>query len=358
MADVLAEIEKRNKRNRELEKGFDLPGENPAANPKDREPTDYLAEIEKRMAELEGATPDVLDKRLADLTGEIESRQRSAADLYGGLSGDPVARWLESQSGTPANVAKATTDTPPSPALVVPSQAERNKQMERGFDVPGQPAAITATPEAPADPLKERKALASDMVTGLKGLSPDEFAARMAKFTARADQLGVDAGQLQRFAERQKLAPVPGTKEMMERSIDLDDQGFGGIAEQERMQASRAAGKPIGYGSGAKPLGNFSDRMQRMAVSASRRGQDGLARMLEGTAAKFATEEAFRDEMANEGNPEFDGRINSLRDWRAYFADEVEDGMTEEEAELERRRKAAAAAGRPQGNDAPVMAQE
>lgn len=348
-----------------------------------------LEEIEKRMAALEGATPEQLKARNAELDAQLKGYKdyaSYAATLEGARRGREKGFGFEDPTPPATQPAQPVPQIsgeygPPSPAEQARNLAARQDLATRmsqrmssdefmskleGFEkeadalniepkkftdfwVKGAanryeqkqaPARATRTdnpqitdtygPPTPAQQnLAGRQGLAARMS---ERMDPETFMRKLEGFKAESEKLGVTPEQFQGFSDR--VNPSNVMREQMASSKNLEGKGFSGLADKERAEAARTAGLPLGYDRGAKPIADFATRLERMATSAERRGQRGTAAAMSSAAGQFKTEQEFNDWITEDMNPVVAQRLKGYNDYRDYFVDQLEAKAKAEAEEL------------------------
>lgn len=275
---------------------------------------DSFAEIDRRMKALDGADLETLKKRNAELGAEkaaLESPEYWARldEQIRGYS----TRAEDLPSGSKVQALPTPASLPPGAAPQGPlydaELAEQRKRvaadtlLAQGPPAP-QPSFEPVTPVTPASNPGQRH----------------KFADREAKFNARAD------------GQAPPKAGADPVEDLMKTSKDKAAAGFSGLAEMDRMKAAKAAGQGPGAPSSSRgrPIADIKTRMQRMAISANRRGLPDLAESLERDSTRFATEQAYMDELNRDDNPLFDRQFKDLRDLISFEARQLRRKSEEE----------------------------
>jgi hypothetical protein len=347
-----------------------------------------LEEIEKRMAALEGATPDELKARNAELDAQLGAYKTYASGLEGARKGREKGFGFEDPALPATQPARPVPQIsgaygPPSPAEQARNLAARQdlatrmsqrmssdefmsklegfekeadalniepkkftdfwvKGAENRYEQKQAPTAAAKVPQitdtyGPPTPaqqnLEGRQGLAARMS---QRMDPESFMKKLEGFKAEADKLGVTPEQFQKYSDR--VNPSNVMREQMTRSKDLESKGFSGLAGKERDEAARTAGMPMGYDRGAKPIADFATRLERMATSAERRGHRGTAAAMSSAAGQFKTQEEFNDWITEDMNPVVAERLKGYNDYRDYFAGQLEANAEAEGEELAGRR--------------------
>jgi hypothetical protein len=301
-----------------------------------------LEEIEKRMAALEGATPDELKARNAELDAQLKGLKTTAskyeAERAGAAAGrekgfgfeDPVSPYAKNSMPELLDWASKYTNSgsaqAPAPAPAPAPAAAAASAVPQITDTYGPPTPAQQN-------LEGRQGLAARMS---QRMDPETFMKKLEGFKAEADQLGVTPEQFQKYSDR--VNPSNVMREQMTRSKDLEGKGYSGFADKEKAEAARTAGMPMGYDRGAKPIADFATRLERMATSAERRGHRGTAAAMSSAAGQFKTQEEFNDWITEDMNPVVAERLKGYNDYRDYFAGQLEANAKAEGEELAGRR--------------------
>jgi len=295
--------------------------------------------------------------RIYDNTDRLDTRLRV---LDKALASDPAARNPDWDSYLSRAKKDARADESKSEAAESESESE-SEAAEYDAELDAQRARVAAESEAAEydaeldaqrarvaaetgdgdsaaarrERLADRIALANDMNKALSG-GADRTEEQMARFAARALALDVDAGQFTRFMERHGLNRQSRTGRdtaatLMDMSKDNKASGFGGLAEYDRMQAAKAAGRRLGWDRGPKPLNtDVASNLARMAKSQEKRGNTYTARRLADAASQEKVSGRMESIMESEGNPLYDNTRSSIAQRRRELLDRYWDPQDDE----------------------------
>jgi len=275
--------------------------------------------------------------RIYDNTDRLDTRLRV---LDKALASDPAARNPDWDSYLSRAKKDARADESKSEAAESESESE-SEAAEYDAELDAQRARVAAetgdgdSAAARRERLADRIALANDMNKALSG-GADRTEEQMARFAARALALDVDAGQFTRFMERHGLNRQSRTGRdtaatLMDMSKDNKASGFGGLAEYDRMQAAKAAGRRLGWDRGPKPLNtDVASNLARMAKSQEKRGNTYTARRLADAASQEKVSGRMESIMESEGNPLYDNTRSSIAQRRRELLDRYWDPQDDE----------------------------